>query len=74
MTAMFAWTTAPAQTTAPFNVRQVALLLGCSTRHVPRLTDAERMPAPVRLGSLLRWRRDEVQAWIDGGCKGVRDE
>ncbi len=59
-----------ASTAALLNVRQVALLFGCSTRHVYRLTDAGRMPAPVRLGNLLRWRRDDIQAWIDCGCKG----
>ena len=54
------------------DVQAVALILNCSSRHVYRLTDAGRMPAPVRLGSLVRWRRADVEAWIAGGCKTVR--
>lgn len=54
------------------DVEQVASLLRCSPRTVYRLSDAGRMPAPVRLGSLVRWRRVDVEAWIAGGCKTVR--
>ena len=54
------------------DVEQVAAQLGCSPRTVYRLADAGRMPAPVRLGSLVRWRRGDVEAWIAGGCKTVR--
>jgi len=50
-------------------VRAVAAMLGgCSTRHVFRLADAGRMPKPVKLGSLVRWRRAELEAWIGAGC------
>ena len=53
------------------DVRAVAALLGgCSTRHVYRLADAGRMPKSVQLGSLRRWRRAELQAWVDAGCPG----
>ena len=54
------------------DVQSVAVMLDCSSRHVYRLSDAGRMPAPVRLGSLVRWRRVDVEAWIAGGCKTVR--
>ena len=54
------------------DVRAVAALLDCSPRHVYRLADAGRMPSPVRIGALVRWRRAEVQEWIDGGCRPVR--
>jgi len=51
------------------DVRAVAALLGgCSTRHVHRLADAGRMPRPIRLGSLLRWRRAELETWIAAAC------
>lgn len=54
------------------DVRAVAALLGgCSTRHVYRQADAGRMPAPIRLGSLVRWRRAELIAWVAGGCNPV---
>ncbi len=51
------------------DVRAVSELLGsCSIRHVYRLADAGRMPRPVKLGSLVRWRRRELEAWISAGC------
>ena len=51
------------------DVRDVAALLGrCSVRHVHRLADAGKMPRPVKLGALVRWRRAELDAWIDAGC------
>jgi len=63
-------TTTPDQTPRAelLDVRRVAALLDCSTRHVYRLADAGRMPRPVRLGSLVRWRRAELEEWIAAGC------
>jgi excisionase family DNA binding protein len=63
----------PGITAELLDVRSVAVLLGgCSTRHIYRLTDAGRMPRPIRLGALVRWRRAEVMSWIDGGCLPLR--
>ena len=53
------------------DVKAVATLLHCSPRHVYRLSDAGRMPRPVKLGALVRWRRSELQVWIDSGCEPV---
>ncbi len=39
------------------NVKEVAALLGCSTRHVRRLRKKGKMPKPLKLGQLVRWRR-----------------
>lgn len=46
----------PAKSGALLDVQAVAELLGCSTRHVYRLSDAGLSPHPVKLGSLARWR------------------
>lgn len=46
----------------------VAKLLGCSQRQVYRLTAAGLMPRSVRLGTMCRWRRAEIQRWIAAGC------
>ena len=54
------------------DVRAVANLLDCSPRHVYRLADAGKMPQPLRLGALIRWRRAELQRWITDGCPVVR--
>ena len=50
-----------------------ALLGGCSQRHVYRLADSGRMPRPVKLGALVRWRRNELVEWVAAGCPIVRD-
>ena len=55
------------------DVQSVADMLGCSPRHVYRLSDAGRMPAPVKLGSLVRWSAVAIQQWIDQGCPSIRN-
>jgi excisionase family DNA binding protein len=54
------------------DVQAVAKMLDCSPRHVYRLSDAGRMPAPVKLGSLVRWSRRAIEEWIAAGCKTCR--
>jgi len=72
--AMFDVSTVPpaVEAAALLDVRGVAQLLGCSARHVYRLSDGGRMPAPVRLGSLVRWSRQSVLDWLAAGCKPIR--
>lgn len=53
------------------DVQAVAELLDCSTRHVYRLSDAGRMPAPVKL-ALVRWSQQSIERWIRGGCPTCR--
>lgn len=54
------------------DVRAVAKMLGCSARHVYRLSDAGRMPPPVKLGALVRWSKATVEEWIAAGCPACR--
>lgn len=66
-------TLSPPSTAAQLlDVTAVAELLDCSTRHVYRLSDAGRMPAPVHVGALVRWPRSAIEEWIAGGCRPVR--
>jgi excisionase family DNA binding protein len=53
------------------DVKAVALLLDCSTRHVRRLADYGQLPPPVKLGALVRWRRSDIDTWIANGCKRI---
>lgn len=50
----------------------VAEMLGVSTRTVYRLADAGKMPAPVKLGSLVRWNRARIEVWIEQNCPTAR--
>jgi excisionase family DNA binding protein len=54
------------------NVQGVADILNCSTRHVRRLADASRMPAPLKLGVLVRWDRRAIEEWVRNGCPNCR--
>lgn len=52
--------------------KQVAARLGCSWRTIYRNADMGLMPFGVKIGSLRRWDSDEIDRWIDDGCKAVR--
>jgi len=54
------------------DIQAVAKMLSCSTRSISRLTETGKIPAPVRVGSLKRWRKVEIEAWIEQGCPRVR--
>lgn len=62
----------PANAAALLDVKGVAALLNCSTRHIYRLSDGGKMPTPLKLGVLVRWRKSEIESWIAGGCRAVR--
>jgi excisionase family DNA binding protein len=50
------------------DVDELAEMLKCSTRHIYRMSESGRMPAPVRLGSLVRWDQSVIDEWIEDGC------
>lgn len=64
----------PANTPAPalLDAKQSAILIGCSARHLTRLADVGKAPAPLKVGALTRWRRADLERWIADGCKPVR--
>lgn len=71
---MTATLSTPAATPASLlDVQAVADLCQCSKRHVVRLSDAGKMPAPVRLGNLVRWNRTVIEQWIADGCPPLRN-
>ncbi len=47
---------------------EAADLLNVSRAHFLMLDKLGRIPAPVRLGRAVRWRRDELERWIAHGC------
>lgn len=49
----------------------LAAMLKVSTRTLWRLLAKGELPEPVRIGGSTRWRLDDVQQWIDGGCPAV---
>jgi predicted DNA-binding transcriptional regulator AlpA len=63
---------------ALLDIDQVSELGVGSTRHIRRMADSGRMPAPVKLGALLRWRVETgdpmtgIRDWIQAGCPSCR--
>jgi len=51
----------PAEWLSP---QALARYLDCSLRHVWRLRDTGHLPAPVKLGRLVRWRRAAVEKFL----------
>ena len=48
--------------------RQLAIMLQVSKRTLFRMRSAGRLPAPLRVGGVVRWRLLDVQNWIANGC------
>jgi excisionase family DNA binding protein len=65
---------APRESAALLDVKDVARLLRCSARHVYRLSDSGRMPRPLKIGALVRWRRGDLALWLAEGCPSCRTE
>ena len=62
----------PEQDERLLKVEEIASRLGVSRRTVYRLADVGQLPAPIRLGGMIRWRASEIERWLDGDCKPVR--
>lgn len=54
-------------------LQEVAEMIGCSGRNVHYLRKSGRMPKPIKIGRLARWKRTDMVAWIDGGCGKCAD-
>jgi excisionase family DNA binding protein len=50
------------------DAKEAARLCSISESMLYKLNAAGRMPAPVRIGTLLRWKRRDLLEWIDAGC------
>jgi predicted DNA-binding transcriptional regulator AlpA len=61
--------TSPSTLVLLLDRRALAALLKCSPRHVDRMRKGQLIPQPVKLGTLPRWSRQEIDAWIAGGCR-----
>lgn len=53
-------------------VDDVARLMACSSRSVYRLSDAGRMPRPLKICGMVRWSAAAIDAWLIAGCPDCR--
>ena len=56
------------------SVDEVASLVRVSRRTVWRLVSSGELIKPVRLRGSTRWRRTELEAWIEAGCPPAHQE
>ncbi len=47
------------------DAKQVAQRLSVSVKTVRRLLDKGELPAPVKIGRLLRWKEADIEAYMD---------
>ncbi len=50
--------------------KEAARLCSISESMLYTLNRAGKMPPPIRIGTLLRWKRRELLEWIEAGCPG----
>lgn len=65
--------TSPDVSEQMLRVKDIARKLRCSPRQVYRLVETGRIPAPHRIGGLLRWSPTVIQRWIDTGCAAIQE-
>lgn len=47
---------------------QFAVMLQVSKRTLCRLRSAGKVPRPMRVGGIVRWRLDDIVQWMAAGC------
>jgi predicted DNA-binding transcriptional regulator AlpA len=50
------------------SVETLAEMLDISPRSVWRRLSSGEMIEPIRIGSSVRWRLRDVEAWVEAGC------
>ncbi len=50
------------------DAKESAALCGVAVSTWYNLLASSRVPKPVRLGRSVKWRREELKAWIGAGC------
>ena len=50
------------------SAKALGLRLGLSKRQIFRLKSSGKLPAPVKIGSSIRWVSDEISRWILAGA------
>ena len=50
------------------DVGQLARMLDVSTRTLWRMLSAGQLVEPIKLGGSTRWRRRDVEEWVEAGC------
>ncbi|HEG43600.1 MAG TPA: DNA-binding protein [Phycisphaerales bacterium] len=52
------------------DVKKLAEVLSVSIRQVFRLKAENKIPAPMKIGGSIRWKRSEIERWMEWDCPG----
>ncbi len=55
---------------AMMDAREAARLCSFSESMLYKLNREGKIPPPIRIGTLFRWKRRELLEWIEAGCPG----
>ena len=50
------------------SARQLAAELAISLATIYNLRSSGRLPLPLRIAGSVRWRRSDIELWIECGC------
>ncbi len=53
---------------ALLNVKSLAAMLSVSVRSIWKMDASGKLPEAIRFAGNVRWRKDEIMAWIDSGA------
>ena len=56
------------------NAIEVADLCGLSPKSIRRLARSGVLPQGLRIGRSVRWRREEIENWVSGGCPSAESQ
>lgn len=51
-----------------YSARDLAAVLSLGLRTVRTMDAAGKLPAPIRIGGAVRWRADDIRAWLAAGA------
>ena len=54
--------------------KEVARLMAAGERTISRWSQSGVMPAPLHVGGAVRFRREQILAWIKAGCPRIDEQ
>ncbi len=55
------------------NTDQLAAIIGITRKALYHAIDAGQVPTPLKIGNRLRWRPDDITAWIQEKAQAEAD-
>lgn len=55
------------QSVSLLTVKEISQMMGISTRTLHRWNVSGQMPSSVKIGGCVRWKKREIESWIESG-------